>query len=102
MDINKGKALNKTDSLNQSIKLILLTPKGERVLNRSFGSNVLSYLGQPINSVIMEISAEVISSLQANDTRISVDRVKIENNNNSSLKLGVEYNGGGSVDVSIT
>lgn len=102
MNISTGKALSKEESLKQSISLILLTPKGERVLNRSFGSNVISYLGQPINNVVMEINAEVISSLQSNDNRIIVDSVGIQNNsngNNSGLVLSINYNGGEQTNV---
>ncbi len=102
MNIHTGKLLNLHDNLNQSIKLILLTPKGERLLNRSSGSNMMSYLGQPINNVLMQIRAEVVSSLQGNDSRIFVDRVVIKNNDEAALKLSVQYNDGGSTDVSIT
>ena len=94
MDIITGKALSKIDSLNQSINLILLTPKGERILNRNFGSDVLSYLGQPINNVVMELSAEVISSLQGNDSRILVDNVSIQNQKDSNLLISINYNNG--------
>ncbi|MDR2008088.1 MAG: GPW/gp25 family protein [Alphaproteobacteria bacterium] len=94
MNINTGKSLTKTDSLNQSINLILLTPKGERVLNRNFGSNISETLGQPINNVIMEISAEVISALQSNDSRILVDNVSISAENNALNLITINYNNG--------
>jgi phage baseplate assembly protein W len=105
MNINTGKALSKEDSLNQSVNLILLSPKCERVLNRNFGSNVVNYLGQPINNVAMEISAEVISSLQNNDARILVDSVSIKNNNslsNRGLILEINYNASESTNVNLT
>lgn len=99
MDINTGKTLSKEDSLKQSIKLVLLTLKGERILNRNFGSSIVSYLGMPVNSVVMKINAEVISSVQKDDSRILVDKVVITNNNNSGLNIYVTYNGKGEVNV---
>ncbi|MFL1781425.1 GPW/gp25 family protein [Candidatus Hepatincolaceae symbiont of Richtersius coronifer] len=101
MDLYTGKVLNKQEDLNQSIKLILLTPKGECILNRNFGSEVFSYVSQPINYVAMQLSAEVISSLEKNDKRIKIDNVSLQNLNNGHLNVEINYNAGNLTNVEI-
>ncbi len=95
MDIKTGKAISGKKSLSQSIDLILLTQKGERLFNRNFGSNILTYIGNPTNAISIEVGGEVISVLQDNDIRITVDRVNVLNDKNdaSCLCMEVYYNG---------
>lgn len=107
MDINSGKALTNEKSIDQSISLILLTAKGERVLNRDFGSKVATYLDAPINEVSLSLSAEITQSLEQEDSRIKVSKVtlkqnnkagnemqgnKMQGNNESSLLAKIEHN----------
>lgn len=99
MNIYTGKALSLEESLKQSINLILLTPKGERILNREFGSNVIYYQDMPINKAIIELTPEIASSLKNNDARIVLDEVEIKKNSDSSLTLEIYYNNGEKVDV---
>ncbi len=103
MDIHTGKALSFEDSLNQSIILILLTPKGERVLNRNFGSRLFRYMDAPINIAASFIPTEAVSSLKENDTRLKPTGAQISYANNSmSLKVFYGVNGESETDVKLT
>jgi phage baseplate assembly protein W len=62
-----------------------------RVLNMSFGSDVHNYVDNPINSISMPLSAEIISSLEKWDSRIKVDQV-VFNEKKENLTANIIYN----------
>lgn len=50
MDARTGKAIAGLDHLRQSIRMIVLTPKGTRVMLRTFGSRLLQLTDRPMDS----------------------------------------------------
>lgn len=102
MDINTGKFIRGTNAFQQSIKLILLTPKKHRVLNRDFGSEITQYLGSPINTVAMQIYGETIRSIEENSQNIKVEHVKIINSIDEYLNIEIIYNGGEKYNAKLT
>lgn len=60
------------DNIEQSIKLILQTNKGERVMRPDFGCNLRSYIYSEINYTVMsEIETEVKQALLIWEPRIT-------------------------------
>ena len=93
MDMHTGKAISLEDHIKQSIYTILLTPKGSRVLNREFGSNLHQYLDMPINAVGALLGSEIINSISQGETRIKINKVKVSKAaSNGSFDLQITYN----------
>ena len=63
MNILTGKKQTIDDNIKQSIELLLRTSKGERVLNRNFGTNLYKLMDQQINLVKSEVVMEVLASI---------------------------------------
>lgn len=69
-----GDALRATDldAIYQSIKNIIMTPRGTRPFNYSFGSGVTSLLFEPATWVtITQLQAEIIESVTRLEPRLS-------------------------------
>lgn len=72
-----GKALSGLDHLRQSVRDILLTPLGSRVMRRSFGSRLLSLIDAPMNRrTLLDIYASTVQALNTWEPRLQVDTVK--------------------------
>ncbi len=82
MNLITGKALS--NSLSQDIKLIILTPKGERLLNKDYGSNVENALAFGVNRVF-EVCSQVLADLKQSGLAIT----KVVPLEESNLKQGV-------------
>jgi len=95
-NIKKGEieSADYTASINQSVKIILLTHKGERIMQPKFGTNLRMYLFEPLNQTIREIiKTEVINSLYEWENRIKDIEVEFNDaENNDSLCVTVCYN----------
>ena len=71
-----GKPLSDIAHLRQSIRDILLTPKGSRVMRPEYGSDIFKLVDAPMNSkTLLSIYAATVSALKAWEPRISVTRV---------------------------
>lgn len=76
--INKstGQALGGLDHLKQSIRDILLTPIGTRVMRRDYGSRLFELIDAPMNGqTIIDIIAATAEALDRWEPRIKVERV---------------------------
>ncbi len=74
-----GKPLALIDHVRQSIKDILLTPLGSRVMRRDYGTRILSWMDRPFNQEIqLDITAEVFRALKRWEPRVSVSAVRVE------------------------
>ncbi|EFO31337.1 GPW/gp25 [Roseibium sp. TrichSKD4] len=63
----------------QSVRDILLTPIGSRVLRRSYGSRIPDMIDRPITpSLIMDIQMEVIDAIERQEPRLGVERVLVD------------------------
>ncbi len=103
MDIETGKTQSETENIKQSIDLILKSTKGERVLNRGFGSSLVSYLGKPVSQVFLQITGEVVRALEQGDSRVDVENASVLeiNHEDYSLTIDIAYNAGQTTQVEL-
>ena len=79
MDRNTGKWLSGMDHLRQSIKDIITTTIGERLIVRDYGSAIFPYVGQPLTeSLILEITSAVATALHNFEPRIQLQKVSVQ------------------------
>jgi phage baseplate assembly protein W len=77
-DATTGKPLAGIAHLKQSIRDILTTPIGSRVLRRDYGSRLFDLIDAPSNeSTIMDIYAATIEALLTWEPRIAPQTVKV-------------------------
>lgn len=79
MNRETGEQLDdEVEHIKQSIKDILLTSKGTRIMRRTYGSNLYKLIDKPIGaSLIMQMSATCVMALKQWEPRIEVTRVKV-------------------------
>ena len=78
MNVGTGAELAGFAHLEQSIRDILLTPKGSRVMLRDYGSDLFSLIDQPLNeSTKMAIMAATVGALTTWEPRIQVQSVTV-------------------------
>jgi phage baseplate assembly protein W len=78
MNANTGAELAGFRHLEQSIRDILLTPKGSRVMLREYGSDLFALVDQPLNeSTKMAITAATVGALSTWEPRIQVQSVTV-------------------------
>lgn len=71
-----GKPLSGIDHLRQSIRDILITPIGSRVMRREYGSRLYQLIDAPINrSVLLEIYAATAEALIRWEPRFRLQKV---------------------------
>ena len=88
MNILTGKKQTLEENIKQSIELLLRTVKGERVLNRTFGTNLYKLMDQPINLVKSEVVMEVLASIMKFEKRVDNVEVSIYKSPNNSEAVG--------------
>lgn len=73
-----GTTLSGIDHLRQSIRDILTTPKGSRVMRREYGSNIFYLIDRPMNrGTISQLRAEAVDALDKQEPRINVSAIKV-------------------------
>jgi len=71
-----GKALEDVAHIKQSIRDILMTPLGSRVMRRDYGSRLLDLIDRPLNSAtLLDIYAATIEALGTWEPRVTVQQV---------------------------
>ena len=79
MSSANGKPLSGTEHLRQSIRDILITPIGSRVMRRDYGSQLFQLIDKPLNeSTLVDIYSAVSEALAKWEPRIKLTRVKAE------------------------
>ncbi len=77
MNATTGKPLSGIDHLIQSIRDILTTPIGTRVMRRDYGSRLFDLIDSPINGdVLIEAYAAVAEALDKWEPRFRLTKVK--------------------------
>lgn len=72
-----GQRLAGIEHLRQSVRDILTTPIGSRVMRRDYGSRLFSLIDAPMNrATLMQIYAASIEALGRWEPRIRVERVR--------------------------
>jgi phage baseplate assembly protein W len=90
-DAKTGKPLSGINHLRQSIRDILTTPLGSRVMRREYGSRLFDLLDNPLNdATIVEIYAATAEALMIWEPRLRVQRVQVASLSPSSLSIDLE------------
>lgn len=77
INASTGKRLGGLEHLAQSIKDILTTPIGSRVMRRSYGSNVPRLIDAPLNrSTLLDLYAAVAEALDLWEPRFKLEKVQ--------------------------
>lgn len=71
-----GLLVEDIDDINQSIKIILETPKGHDPLRPEFGSNIYKYIDYPVNKAVPHIVREVMTAVSRWEPRIEIINVQ--------------------------
>ena len=78
MDSSTGKSLGGLDHLRQSVRDILTTPLGSRVMRRDYGSRLFELVDAPVNqSTLTEIYAATATALRKWEPRLNVETVSV-------------------------
>ena len=85
-----GDVAEGVDDINQCIAIILLTRKGTDPLRPSFGSEIYKYVDYPVNVAKPNIIRETIDAITLWETRITVNSVLIETEN-EHIKVKVQW-----------
>lgn len=92
MNNRTGRELSDIAHIWQSVRDILTTPIGTRVMRRDYGSLVASLIDQPLNGVTrLRVMSAAVSSLVRWEPRIAINAVSFEVG--SDGKLTVEIDG---------
>lgn len=79
MDQNTGRTLAAIDHLRQSVRDILTTRIGTRVMRRAYGSRLPDLIDAPLNGdTLVDLYAETVVALSTWEPRISVEQVTAE------------------------
>jgi phage baseplate assembly protein W len=94
MDAATGKALGGIDHLKQSIRDILRTRIGTRVMRRSYGADLPNLIDAPTNEALaVDLYAAIAEALD-DEPRLRVTRIRIisaDQNGRLGLALEAEY-----------
>jgi phage baseplate assembly protein W len=86
-----GKAVSGLDHLKQSIRDILTTPIGSRVMRRDYGSRLFQLVDAPLNrGTIAQLYAATIEALLRWEPRISPRRVGITAASSGRVEIELE------------
>ncbi|AJO79201.1 GPW/gp25 family protein [Pseudomonas sp. MRSN 12121] len=72
-----GEVVEGLRDIDQSIRIILTTPKGADAHRPDFGSNLHLYIDWPVNRVTPHLVRETVDALRRWETRISVVQVQV-------------------------
>lgn len=91
VDAATGRALGGIAHLRQSVRDILTTPVGSRVLLREYGSRLHELLDRPLDPALLaSIQAEAASALARWEPRLRLDRVRAERVDGGHATLSLE------------
>lgn len=104
MSQSNGKTITDTDHLRQSVRDILLTPQGNRIARREYGSLLSVLIDQPQNPALrLQIMSAVYLALSRWEPRLTLDSITISSNFDGSMvvELTGQRNNGAPVSLSI-
>ncbi|KIC36554.1 GPW/gp25 family protein [Leisingera sp. ANG-M7] len=79
IDATTGKSLSGLDHLRQSVRDILTTPIGTRVMRRNYGSRLYSLVDEPMNDATrLEMMAATYEALETWEPRLQLDQISVE------------------------
>ena len=91
MNMTTGRAITGLDHLKQSIRDILVTPLGSRVMVRDYGSRLFELVDAPINQgTLVQLYAATAEALDKWEPRFRLLRVSSEATDSGRVSLTVE------------
>ena len=80
-------------AIKQAIVSLLLTNKGERLMNPKYGSDIRSYLFEPLDyGTAAQIKANIRSTIDRFEPRISISELKrVPNYNDNGFDVEMTY-----------
>lgn len=95
MSRHSGLSVDQTDHILQSLRDILTTPIGSRVMRRDYGSLIPFIIDSPLNNyLLMQLRASVIHALMRWEYRITPVRIEMVTDSRASqgvATLLIEY-----------
>lgn len=90
MNATTGKPLEGIDHFKQSIRDILTTPIGSRVMRRDYGSRIMSIIDAPINdSTILDVYAAAAEALNQWEPRLLLESIEAVSTEEGRLVLSI-------------
>jgi len=80
---------NLIEDIEQSITIILLTPKGSKIFEPEFGSDLLNYIDKLAPQYIPRIVAEVWRAIQRWEPRVNLLKVEVKPTFEDGYKFAV-------------
>lgn len=105
MSQSNGKAITDTDHLRQSVRDILLTPQGSRIVRWEYGSLLSVLIDQPQNPALrLQIMSAVYMALNRWEPRLTLDSITISSNFDGSMLVDLtgQRNNGAPVSLSVS
>lgn len=91
MNVTNGKPLDGMEHLRQSVRDILTTPIGSRVMRRDYGSRLFDLTDRPLNpSTLTKIYAATVQALGRWEPRLHVTRVQATGGEGGRVTLSVQ------------
>ncbi|WP_255828961.1 GPW/gp25 family protein [Marinomonas rhizomae] len=91
MSEQTGKELDGVAHLRQSIRRVLTTPIGSRVMNRTYGSRLFSLIDQPINPATQALIYQAVAeALDKWEPRYTLEKVSLVRYEQGALTLNLQ------------
>jgi uncharacterized protein len=91
MNAINGQALGALAHLHQSLRDLLTTPMGSRVMRRHYGSEVPELIDQPLNGTTrLRLYAATAYAIQRWEPRLQLSRVQLDYNTQGTANLTLE------------
>lgn len=89
-----GRALTGTDHVRQSVRDILTTPVGTRVMRREYGSNLPDLIDQPMHgATLLRLAAASYLALRRWEPRLRLTAIRVQPDPTAAGRLTVELQG---------
>lgn len=93
INASTGKALSGIDHLRQSLRDILTTPIGTRVMRRDYGSRLYQLVDAPLNrGTLMQLYAATADAVRKWEPRFKITGVKVSTASVGSIELELTGN----------
>ncbi|EOK1911514.1 GPW/gp25 family protein [Escherichia coli] len=106
MNRNTGLGISDTEHISQSMRDILLTPVGSRVMRREYGSLLSALIDMPQNPALrLQIMVACYSAIQKWESRIRLTAISFETGNAGEMYVditGMRTDTGASVSTTVS
>ncbi len=104
MNQKNGARITDTEHLRQSVRDILVTPVGSRLVRREYGSLLASLIDQPQTPALkLQVMAATYSALCRWEPRLTLNSVSIQSGSDGAMTVDLSgnRNDGGPVNISV-